>query len=796
MEGETTVQKTNFFTRWGSKIFIGFTFLLPLFFIPSPIVNFQFGKAFFMFFVVFVLAIVFLMGVLKEGRVGIPKSLTLFGAFVVLLAYVVSGLFSSFPALSLLGQGFEIDTAIFMLVGCTLALMVPVVFKQKTALFNIYIALLASFMVAVLFNVVRFFAPTFLSFGIFNNSVSNLVGTWNDLGVFAGFITLLSLISLSVLEARGFWRTALYIGLILGVAFLAIVNFNVVWWVMAAFSLVFFLYSVSYAKHRGGALSMPTRMRQVSWTPIFVLIVSVVFIISGTTIGESIARMLNIAQLEARPSLSTTASIARNALSENPIVGIGPNQFTNEWLRNKPLEVNESLFWNVDFNAGVGNILTSFITLGGLGILAWVIFFVLFLFEGIRAIRKLHGDAFAHYLAFSSFVGALYFWIIAIAYTPTHAMYGLAFLFTGVFIATLLLERVIEEKLFDFSDHPGKSFLGSLVTIVLVIGAATCLYLSLERFVSFAVFNRAIIAYGQNRDINLVETRVKNALLFDRNDTFFRTLSEIYLTRLGEVVNKPQPASTAELEALQNDFRNYFTSAVASANEAVKENNQNYQNYIELARVYESVVPLKIQGAYDEAKKAYVQAQTLNPKNPALPLAVARLESANGDNKKARDEITKALQLKNNYTDAVFLLAQIEVADGNTKKAIEAVSAGTLLSPTNPVLFFQLGFLHYNDRSWNEAVKALEQAIRIEPQYANAKYFLGLSYDRLGRDADAIRMFEDLNSTNPDNQEVTFILKNLKAGKSPFAQAEAPIDDKPEKRKNPPVEEKKTSERE
>jgi tetratricopeptide (TPR) repeat protein len=75
----------------------------------------------------------------------------------------------------------------------------------------------------------------------------------------------------------------------------------------------------------------------------------------------------------------------------------------------------------------------------------------------------------------------------------------------------------------------------------------------------------------------------------------------------------------------------------------------------------------------------------------------------------------------------------------------------------------------------------------LDSQYANAKYFLGLSYERLGRREDAIKQFEGIKVTNPDNQEIELILSNLKAGKSPFTDARPPIDDQPERRSELPV---------
>ena len=45
--------------------------------------------------------------------------------------------------------------------------------------------------------------------------------------------------------------------------------------------------------------------------------------------------------------------------------------------------------------------------------------------------------------------------------------------------------------------------------------------------------------------------------------------------------------------------------------------------------------------------------------------------------------------------------------------------------------------------------------------------------------------------SNPDNKEVALILSNLQAGKDPFANAQPPIDDAPQKRSTPPVKDTK-----
>ena len=488
---ETLEMKHNVFLRWGSRLFIAFVFLLPIFFIPSQVVPFAFGKGLFLSLAVFALTILVLFSILKEGKVSLPKSTSLLGLALVLLAYIASGLASSQHELSLMGQGFEIDTAFMMLVLFLVAVLVPLLFRAKNTLFNVYISLLVSFLVVAVVSFARFFAPSFLSFGVLSGNTANVVGTWNDLGFFAGLTTVISLISLGVLHSKGFWKVLLSLSLAFGVVLLMIVNFTTLWYIIGFFSLAFFLYSHSYARHP--AHQGEGHKKTVSYAPVVVLVIAVLFIFWGTSLGGKISNWLSISQIEARPSWSTTLSITKQVLKTDPVFGVGPNKFVNEWLKFKPLQVNESPFWSLDFSSGVGTVPTTFVTLGGVGILAWVIFFVLFLFEGFRAIRKLHGDAFAHYLAISSFVSALFLWLVAIFYTPSHVVYALAFIFTGIFVTNLVLEKVVGEYHFAFSSHPAKSFVGSLVTIVLIIGADTCFYIGSERALAYGTFNGAIL---------------------------------------------------------------------------------------------------------------------------------------------------------------------------------------------------------------------------------------------------------------------------------------------------------------
>jgi len=207
-----------------------------------------------------------------------------------------------------------------------------------------------------------------------------------------------------------------------------------------------------------------------------------------------------------------------------------------------------------------------------------------------------------------------------------------------------------------------------------------------------------------------------------------------------------------------------------------------------LSRIYSAIVPLNVQGAYESAKRSLDNAISRNPQSPYLILEKARLEVANNDTSEARVIVSRALEMKNNYTDASFFLAQLEINEGNVGKAIESLEQTTLISPNDAGLFFRLGLLKYNNKDYNGAISAFGRAITLVPDYANARYFLGLSYYNIGKSESAIEQFVEIEKTNVGNSEVQRILSNLRNNRDPFSDIVPPVIP-PEKRSGLPIDE-------
>ena len=309
-------------------------------------------------------------------------------------------------------------------------------------------------------------------------------------------------------------------------------------------------------------------------------------------------------------------------------------------------------------------------------------------------------------------------------------------------------------------------------------------YLSVGKTLSVVNFQKAVAAVNDRGNLDEGEASLNKAISLSANDVYYRGLSQISVARLRSLLQQSNLAP----ETARTQFTSLMGSAIQSAQSAKDYDATNYVNWMNLGGIYEAVVPLGVSGAYEEASKSYNQALAVSPKNPLIYLTLARLEVANKNNKTARDYLNKALALKNNYTDALFFLSQIEASEGNVAEAIRRTDEASLLSPNDVGLFFQLGLLKYTAKDYQGAITALERATSLTADYANAMYFLGLSYDKVGREDDAIKQFARIEELNPDNQEVKNILKNLRAGKDAFANVPPP-NNAPEKKKAPPIKE-------
>ena len=543
-----------------------------------------------------------------------------------------------------------------------------------------------------------------------------------------------------------------------------------VWLLVGVFSVIIFVYSVSIQHagvkvvHGGG------EEKRFPFASLIVVFICLIFLLGSSSINSLVSKYSSLSAPEVRPSLLATGQIALKAIRHNPFFGTGPNTFSIAWAQWQPKEIATTLFWNSDFTNGFSTFFTFVVTTGILGFLAWLAFMSIFMMRGLQSLRVALKDPLSNYFILTTLMISLYCWITFILYTPNILMLMLAFASSGILIGILVYRQVIPVKEISFLNDPRNSFFAILSLMVLMIVTLSVSYLYVVKFTSVIYFSKGLSVNNTMESLVHSEKMLNNAISLDKNDIYYRTLSQVYVAEMGLLVNDDKVSQ----DTLKSNLQQLINYAQSSASSAVSQNPKQYLNFFNLGNVYAALVPLSVDGSYDSANNSYSRAADLSPNNPSVILAKAQLEFSKKNNEAARKLIGQALDLKLNYTDALFLLSQIETNEGNPAAAIKQLEKAAQLSPNDSNIFFRLGLLRYNNNDYTNAIGAFEQAVLINNNYLDARYLLGLAYQKAGRNADALIQFKILGKVLPGNQDIKKAIDSISNGTTEVAPAVVP----------------------
>lgn len=762
-------------TNWAVII----TFALAVIaFIPSATLPFLYTKVTVVALGALVTVVLFILARLTRGNIILPPLALLGSLWIVPAAYLLSSLFSGAGiGSSFLGTELETDTLGFMTILSAFATLTAIAFRRLGSyrMFFLGASVISGVvLVAQLFFVIAgTIMPTFVA------STTNLIGSFVDLAMFLGLVLTIGLLALRFLTVSSRTRTLLFVGGAVALFLLALANSVLVWSFVALVALGLFIEAILRNRPSGDQTDLdgvallladdpeddaPHASRSLA-APLAVLAASLFFIIGGATIGSSLGSAFNVSILDVRPSWQSTFDVGSHTYASSPLFGSGPGTFTEQWAKFRDASLNDTLFWNVDFPAGIGFIPTSFVTTGLVGALAWIGFIGLFLFFGLRTLLlRLPQEAFPRFVSVASFTGSLYVLALAIFTVPGPIVLFSGFLLMGVFISSLRYSKDAREMGLIFARSPRVGFVIVFGLTLLLLASVGASYVIVERYLASVAYAQGTNAYATG-DLELASVAANRSILFAPSDRAYQLASGIGIARMNQIASD---TTLAAAEA-QSRFQEALSSSIESALTATRLSPNNYQNWAMLGNVYQTVVPLNIEGAYENAKTAYAQAIALNPTNPTLPFVVAQLEIAHKDPKAATESLMQSINLKRDYTQAIFLLSQLEVEQGRAREALEAAEAAAYFAPNDPTVLFQVGILRSANGNNPGAIEALARSVELNPQYANARFFLAVMYSIVGRYADAATQLETVAGLSPENaQAVADDLAAVRAGRNPF----------------------------
>lgn len=776
-------------SRWALILFAG---LAPIFFLPFTNLPVAANKEILVFGLILISFFALLGRILIEGRVRYPGHLLTIALSALVFVWGASAFFSLNPLTSLIGGFATPDSFFAVLLFSVLTLSIAMTFNRKDIIASISV-FLASLSFLGLFELLQLFKVFVLPFSFAKNSGFNPVGSINDVGVLLAFGLVIASGLMSSLEMPKILKRFLIIAIAIFVLNLAVMNFWAIW-VGLALAMVFMISFLSMGLSKPdfenssdleNTPGLQLAYFQKAWLPSIILLVSLLFIFIPSPFSKFIEP-----PVEVSPSFNSTLNIGiSNLKSGRYLLGSGPNTFSYIFNLYKSAGVNQTIFWSTAFNSGAEAMASWVGTVGILGILALLFLIVSFIWVGVTsaAVRN-SSRGILNVTSQSIFVAVCFLFSMWFLYTANFTVMAFAFWGAGLFLAaSLLFAKEQSEngrgvfKEFRIFTSPPKTFLFSLLIVGLMVLSVVGIYFESNRYIAEAYFSK---------------TDYASAIKFWQYDErYFQNLSQSVFLKLSDLLAKKDLPQ----ETVKTEFQNITTNAISAARQAQALNPQNPLNSVLLGNIYENLIPF-ISDAANFALSAYGGAVSLDPKNPSNYLSLARVEIAQADmavKQNASNEVIggyldkavfnleESIKLKDDYAPSRFLLVQVYDRQGKLIEAIKKAEELVMMNNTDVGALFQLGFLYYKNGQFDQSKPVFERVIELSPNYSNARYFLGLIFDResqqykpssaeaLAIRVKAIEQFEKIAELNPDNGEIKQILANL-AAKKPALSGIAP----------------------
>ncbi len=511
--------------------------------------------------------------------------------------------------------------------------------------------------------------------------------------------------------------------------------------------------------------------------PLLVLVVSLVFLFAPSPYKLKMPLVVS-------PSHGTSWDIASKVVGENSrqlFFGSGPGTFMYDFAEFRPMAVNPSRFWNVRFDRARSHVLTTLATFGILGALAWIVFVGYML---VRSLSKFLGgsDPDDWKLSYTLFVGWALLLFLHIFYVSN---FSLQFLFWGLtaLLATHIGGRMLSA---NFREAPRLS-LGSVFVFVLIgVGIVTAIFLSVSRYAADVSFAKALRMSSANASATDVVNELARSIRYNRfSDTHYQAMGRVRLAQAAAVLREVKDGKPTQ-EQLDQISALVKASVEATTRSTTLAPNDS-QNWALQAATYRDLMSYA-NNAEEFAVAAINQAITLEPNNPShhsglglvhLALADRARALLNSQNKElaaaakeafpkslqaAKVSFEKALSLKQDYAPAHYQLAIVSERAGQLLDATNRLTELTKARPLDIGLGFELGVLLLRQNQAKEAQAEFERILGLQPDYANAIWYLASALELQGKRPEAMAQIQKLIDKDPMNTEIQDRMARLRRG--------------------------------
>jgi tetratricopeptide (TPR) repeat protein len=736
------------------NVFLATIALSILAFLPSTVVSLAVVKIVIIGVGILLSLFLYAISRLKEGSLSLPLHPIVWIGGLLGIATIVSVVLSASPINSFANINFDQYGGAFTLIVLVAGLLAVLLCRTRERIASVVVTIIGSFVLAALFALVRVLIPGIasgaLGLGTFSTLTSTMVGSWYDLAILTGIVFLISSFTLESFSTNHLpvskrLRVISIVLCVVSFIVLFLIDLSLIWIGIALAALGLLAYRFFSAKktkvsENNASENKEIKSKSYKSLPYFALIMFVIaalFAWKGNLVAGPVIQKLNISYAEVSLPWQSTLDVAYPTLRHSTLstlFGAGPDRFAEQYLLYKPAGINQTQFWSVAFPNGHDFILTSLVDTGVIGCILWILLFGWFIAIGVRSMCRPPENHLSKYMLTTTFLTTFFLWCMLFLYTPSHAIIFITLIMTGLFLSVFSIEmkgvKMLEVREIGWSRgwKEGRA-VWIVLWLVILISAIGCL-LYVKDAVSEGYFQSGINASAAG-NVSASRADFEKALSLKKSDTYYQALAQIDSYQINSIISSATAASSSAISTIGS----LLNEGIGFARSGQRIDPRNADNFLAEGDLSSIAAALNVPNAYADGRGAYIYAINLSPMNPAIYLSLGRLDYAEGSTTAAVAEISDALQLKPDYTDALF----------------------------------EAGVISYNAKNYQTAAQAFESVLKVDRTYANAEYFLGLTFARANDTADAVTVFTDLSKSYPQNATISTILTDLQNGVSIFS---------------------------
>ncbi|MBU1074906.1 hypothetical protein KJ705_02400 [Patescibacteria group bacterium] len=726
-------------------------FLFPLLFFPNIDTILEIPKLFVFGIFVVIATMAWMVGSIFKREISLKLSSLNIFVLVFGLLYLIATLFSVDRFTSFTGNGLSHGSLISVLFGIVFYFLVINTIKDVKEAWELIRAFLFSGLLILVFNLSQLFDVHIFSFDFAANNAFNLVA--NSVSVFVIYTVILFMIAFGFLvkSTKRIDRILSEVVLILVFAILFFLDKQIGWYLLIAGMFIWLVF-----------LSMQSKRLRSVWIiiPTVFLVISLGFLFFSTSSITSVVPAKDV-----KLDLQTAWQITKSGGMQMFLFGSGPETYLYDFTEYRPAEFNNLSLWQLRFDRSYNELFQLFATTG---FFITLLFIVLFVWPFLKIGKKILQARLADESWFYIITVAVSFFILFLSTFLHHFSSATYFLF---WLLLALCGGVVSTKTkkISFQKSPQGNFAFSLIFAFALVASVSFLYFSIRVLASEINYANAKEESQSSPGINALNQYLENSVeQAPWNAQYHISLAEQYIF-----------ASTLDSNAVQG--AQYLEDAKSEAEQAIKVSPKNVAIIEQAAEIYRVINNLNGPASVTEVFDIYKEAIKLDPNNAYLLYSVSNVYYSSalalGESESITPEIEEeidsllataeqfildAVDLRENFWEAELVLAKVLKRKDDTAQAVNILTTSANLNPYNLTLREELGIRLIDMEELEKAKEQLQIIISLQPNHANAHFWLAVVYELQDDIPKAISELEMVLETNPENEQILQKLSGLR----------------------------------